>query len=165
MRRSGVGYDDGRFQTPSCISASREIVLKHLREGQKPPTRALAKPIEHAHQLTRFLGDRTGGVPGAFALTLGAPVLILVVDQNSVCGAVEILVLAGAKAPEECRQTQRPETNRARYQNHHDVHQALLCSCSRKAFRVTISEEPDIASAAISGVSRPAAAAGAAIKL
>ena len=92
--------------------------------------------------------------------------LVFVVQQDPPRIAVEIFILARSQAPEEGGKAKRAETQRAGDQDHHDIHgEAFSVNCKRKALSVTISDDDDIASAAIRGVRKPNAAAGAAMRL
>lgn len=84
--------------------------------------------------------------------------LIVVVEQDAVRGAVEILELAAFERPQESAQADKPEEKGDRDQNDDDVHARILES--RKALPVTRSDELDIATAAISGVTSPIIASG-----
>src|SRR6266702_2671570 len=86
----------------------------------------------------------------------------LVIGDGAPGGAVEVIILAILERPEEADQTEKAEQQRQRYQKHQDFHQrnSLLPCRARSAFRITSSDEPDIAAAAISGVARPAIASG-----
>ena len=83
---------------------------------------------------------------------------IVVVEQDPVRRAVQILELPALERPQESAQPDEPEQQGGRNQNEDDVH--FLALASRKALPVTASEEPDIASAAINGVINPIIANG-----
>jgi hypothetical protein len=65
--------------------------------------------------------------------------------------------LAVAQRPEESRKPGQPEGKRDRYEIDQHIHDARL---ARSALRVTSTDEPNIAAAAISGVTKPAIATG-----
>ena len=90
--------------------------------------------------------------------------VILVVDQDAVGGAVEIVKLPVVHRPEECGETQQPQNERRGNENHKSrYHGAPALSLS--AFSVTRSDDDAIATAAISGVTRPTIANGMATAL
>ncbi len=107
--------------------------------------------------------------------------LDVVVRQYAQRGAVHVLVLTGPQRPQERRKARQPEHERRRHQIDQHIHDALngwrvrwsvraspsatLRERMRRAFSVTRTEEPDIAAAAISGVTNPAIAIGTAITL
>ena len=115
----------------------------------------------------------------------GYSALDVVVAKDAQRRTVEVVVLAAAERPQEGCEAQQAEPKRCRHQIDEDAHgvlhrawmnlgvaedisaSALTCRRSRPriAFAVTISDEPDIASAAISGVTRPSTAIGTATAL
>ena len=81
-------------------------------------------------------------------------------------GTVDVVVLTALERPQKGDQPGQAEHQRHRHQVDQDVHEPNPGrSRARNAFTVTRSEEPDMASAAISGVTRPAIAIGTANKL
>lgn len=88
---------------------------------------------------------------------------LVFVDQYSLRRAFEIFVLSRSEAPQERHKTDRPHRDRGGRQEDQDIHARL--PCIRSAFKVTMIDELDIATAAISGVRKPRAASGAAITL
>lgn len=95
-----------------------------------------------------------GGVPTSLVRTIavaldrrGRPVLV---DQDTLRGTVEVVVLARAHRPEKRRQTSAAEQQRDGDQIGDCDHAAA--ERKRSALATTISDEADIASAAISGV-------------
>lgn len=103
----------------------------------------------------------------------------IVVRQSSDRGTLEIVELTVAQRPDKCTEPGKPKAKRDRQKKNDDVHDAAA-SCSgcvvcrltdcaaplrRTAFSVTSTDEPDIAAAAINGVTRPATASGTAIRL
>lgn len=89
--------------------------------------------------------------------------IIVPVDEDAQGRALEIIELAGAKRPEEAAQAAKPQQQRHRDQEGQPVHRAA--PRSRSALPTTISDEADIASAAIKGVTTPAIASGTASTL
>lgn len=89
-----------------------------------------------------------------------------VVGDRPPGGAIEIVILAVLERPEKGRKAEPAKRDRKRHQIEQDFHQAgSLCRRARKALSITSSDEPDIATAAISGVTRPAMASGTASAL
>lgn len=87
----------------------------------------------------------------------------VLVDQDPKGGTVEVVELATRGCPEEGRKPGQTEQQRHGYEDGDDAHRADLTR--RRAFATTRIDEPDIASAAISGVTRPATASGTASTL
>lgn len=87
----------------------------------------------------------------------------IVVDENADCGAVKVVILAGTQRPEEKGQSAQPEQQRTRDEDGETVHRAARRR--RSALATTIIEDPDMASAAINGVTTPATASGTAMTL
>lgn len=83
---------------------------------------------------------------------------ILIIIQNPERRPIQILELTRSCRPKECRQPQQPKPKRDGQQQREDRH--LAAPRSRSALATTTSDEPDIASAAISGVTSPAIASG-----
>jgi hypothetical protein len=85
-----------------------------------------------------------------------------IVEQNAERGAVEIVELTGAQGPDEGGKAEKPQEQGRGDQIEERIHSALHAGlrCSRKAFKITMREEDDIATAAISGVTSPADANG-----
>lgn len=83
---------------------------------------------------------------------------LVVVEQNPVRRALQVVELAGLERPQKSAQAEEPEKKGDRNQNDDDVQSFVLAS--RNALPVTASDEPDIASAAISGVMNPIIASG-----
>src|SRR5690348_10896583 len=101
----------------------------------------------------------------------------IVIRQHSQCCTLEVVVLAGTHRPQECRKAGESEQQRHRHQIKQHGHATApvvagpLAAAggdsrepafrrARSALRVTMTEEPDIAAAAISGVTPPAIASG-----
>ncbi len=74
----------------------------------------------------------------------------LVVDQHAKRRSVEIVELSAGGRPEEGDQAEEAEKERDGDEDGDDAHRATLNR--RRAFTTTSTEDPDIASAAISGV-------------
>jgi len=105
----------------------------------------------------------------------------VIVREYAQRGALDVIVLAAFQRPQERSQPDQAESKRHWHQIKKYVHAIFsfgthVCarvsarlilsgSRARKAFRVTRSEEPDMAAAAISGVTRPAIAIGTATAL
>ena len=99
--------------------------------------------------------------------------LDVVVVENAQRGAVEVVVLAARSDHRKAASPVRPERQRHRHEIDQHVHGARPRGAralrarrrARSALSVTRIEEPDIAAAAISGVTKPAIAIGTAIAL
>src|SRR5258708_20493518 len=76
----------------------------------------------------------------------------IVVGQDAERGAFHVVVLAVAQRPKERRKPGQPERQRNRHQIDQHIHDARL---ARKALRVTSTDEPAIAPAALSGATPP----------
>lgn len=87
----------------------------------------------------------------------------LVVDQDTVRRAFEVVELPVAHGPEEHREA--PKTQRERNGNEETETSHPVTLAKRSEFATTTSELSDIASAAINGVTIPASASGTAITL
>src|SRR5205814_1317509 len=76
--------------------------------------------------------------------------------------AVEIVILTGLERPQKSEQSNETEAQRQWHEDDEDFHQGLRGATlrARSAFKVTSSDEPDMAAAATSGVARPAIARG-----
>ena len=81
-------------------------------------------------------------------------------EEGPVLITLQVLVLIGPQRPDEGDEAAETQPNRDRDQRPKYRHFAFL---SRSAFRTTASEDPDIASAAINGVTIPITASGIAI--
>lgn len=84
----------------------------------------------------------------------------LVVEQDAVSGAVEILELARPQRPQEGAEPYRSEQERGWNKEQKTVHDMVLARPRRKALPITTMDELDMAMAATSGVTSPAAASG-----
>ena len=102
----------------------------------------------------------------------------VIVEENPLGGAVEVLVLPVAEAPEKAPEPDEAEDEACRDKNRECAHAGLARSeagrpdcaappskSSRRALPTTRIEEADIATAAKRGVTKPAAAIGTAMQL
>lgn len=85
--------------------------------------------------------------------------LPLVVQQYPPGGAVHIFILPRTQAPYESAEPQKTEDKRQGNKIQKHVHRYTRPR-SLKAFRMTASDDPDMATAATSGVTNPAIASG-----
>jgi hypothetical protein len=88
--------------------------------------------------------------------------LRLVVHDGAPGGSVQVVVLTAFQGPEKAHQTDRSKHEGERdeiYENFHYGH-SFAFSRARNALSITIRDDPDIAAAAISGVTSPAMAIG-----
>lgn len=95
----------------------------------------------------------------------------IVVQQDAQRGAIHVVILFRPQRPEEAGQTSQTQGERQRNEVDEDVHDrfpterrgAGASECrdrARSALSVTSNDEPDIAAAAINGVTKPAIAIG-----
>src|SRR6266700_5322618 len=93
--------------------------------------------------------------------------LSIVVRNRAPGGAVEILILSALERPEERQEPSKSEPKREWHENDEDFHHDLRTATerARSAFTMTRIEEPDIAAAAIRGVTVPLMASGTASTL
>jgi len=91
----------------------------------------------------------------------------IVVGDGPPGGAIEILILSILERPEKREEAGKAEAQCQRHENDEDFHQDLRTATerARSAFTMTRIEEPDIAAAAISGVTMPLIASGTASTL
>ena len=91
----------------------------------------------------------------------------LVIGDGAPRRAFEVVILPVLQRPEKSEQADQPEPQRQRHQKDQHFHQDLLSATlrARSALSMTRIEEPDIAAAAISGVTTPLIAIGTARKL
>ena len=87
----------------------------------------------------------------------------LVLDQDAQRGAIKIVELAAAQRPEKGPQSKQAKPQRNRDQDQDACH--FAAPFNRKALATTMTEEPDMASAAINGVTIPMIAIGTAMTL
>ncbi len=83
---------------------------------------------------------------------------LILVDEDAHRGPVRVVILPGAQRPEKGDKTAEAEQQCGRNEDEQAVH--LTAQRSRSELPMTISELDDIATAAISGVTRPAMASG-----
>lgn len=97
----------------------------------------------------------------------GRRAVLLVILQDAVSRAFQVVELARTQRPEKSAQTDQPKEQRNRNEPRKGAHGAslIVIARSRTAFTVTRIEDVDIANAAIKGVTRPAAATGTKIRL
>lgn len=98
-----------------------------------------------------------GSVPSGFTGRIGLRRLV-VVEQDAVRRPVQIVELPGLERPQESAQAEEPEKKGEGDQNDDNVHGRTFDN--RKALPVTMSDELDIATAAMSGVMKPIIASG-----
>ena len=93
----------------------------------------------------------------------------VVVRQDANGGPLEIVILTAAHRPEKRAEPEAAEPEREGNENDENGHATgsadVFAARARNAFTVTSSEEPDIESAAISGVTWPRIASGTATAL
>src|SRR5689334_18774046 len=105
----------------------------------------------------------------------------IVVRQHAQGRPFQVIVLPAPQRPQEGSEAEQTEAERGGHKVDEHVHAGLRPACSagvagcgtaslrrraaRNALSVTISDEPDMAMAAISGVASPAMATGTAIAL
>lgn len=102
----------------------------------------------------------------------------VILEENPLGGAVEVLVLAGAETPEKAPEPDKAKDEACRDKNRECAHVGLARSkagrpdcatpppqSSRRALPTTRIEEADIATAAKRGVTKPATAIGTAMQL
>lgn len=87
----------------------------------------------------------------------------LIVNQDAQRGAIQIVELAAAQRPEKGTKPQKTKPKRNGDEKGNSGH--FAAAFSRKALATTITEEPDMASAAIKGVTSPMIAIGTAMIL
>src|SRR5271169_6022231 len=91
----------------------------------------------------------------------------VVVHQGAPGGAFEVLILAGPQCPQEGSEAQQAEPQRDRNKIDQDFHEACSGGArfARNALTVTRIDDPDMASAATSGLAKPSIAIGTATAL
>src|SRR3569623_1593398 len=87
-----------------------------------------------------------------------------IVEQDALRCAVHVFVLPRFQRPEEGREAEPAHAKRDRDEEEQDVHCSLAFP-RRSAFRITMIDELDMATAAISGVTWPRIASGTAARL
>lgn len=99
-------------------------------------------------------------------LTLEAVSLQIIVRQGAPARAFKIIKLPVAQSPHEGCEPNQAKQQSQWQQKHKNIHaNRSIGQRARKAFKVTITEEPDIAKAAMRGVASPAIATGTATRL
>ncbi len=116
---------------------------------------------EVAQEGQRYLFSSGRIIPFAFR----SPIVFLVIDKDAVCRTVEILELAVAHGPEKQDKPGATQKQRDRNKEDQDVHVACLTRASLSELPTTTSELRDMATAATSGVTKPASASGTASTL
>lgn len=98
--------------------------------------------------------------------SLGGSILVVIL-QNAISGALQIVELPGPERPQEPGKADEAEEQRDGNEPGKSTHGAslMVMARNRTAFAVTRIEEVDIATAAIRGVTKPAAAIGTKIRL
>jgi haloacetate dehalogenase len=171
-----VLWGSAQQQHPGWPSVSLDIMAtwRARRDGDGPPHCLRPFPAgRSAARDRRGPAHLSGDLPErlircwARATVVAVMRTRFVVEQDAVCGAIEVLELAILERPQERAQPEQTQKQRGRYQIEETGHGARLrwCKASRMAFSVTTSEDADIAAAAINGVTRPATASGSAIML
>ena len=90
----------------------------------------------------------------------------VVIGNRAPGGAVEVVILIGLERPHEAREAEQAKEQGERHKIDQHFHQGVSRTvCARNALAITRMDEPDIASAAISGVTYPMIASGTAIAL
>lgn len=92
------------------------------------------------------------------------PLRRIVIQQNALRVAVGIVILPAGQRPQQNRQAEKPDQQREGNDQRHAGHRAFPAA-SRKALRVTSMDDPAMVAAAISGVTKPSAARGTAVRL
>lgn len=96
------------------------------------------------------------------------PALVLrqvIIAQDPVCGPIEIIELTALERPHEGCQPDKAQKQGSGNEVDQNAHVRPPARRARSALSVTMIEDPDMASAAISGVTKPATAIGTAIML
>lgn len=86
--------------------------------------------------------------------------VVILIRQNALTGPVGIVPLAIAGGPQETDQPRPPKDEGNGDQEDKNVQERIL-----NAFNDTTTDDPDMASAAMKGVTNPASATGTAIRL
>ena len=88
----------------------------------------------------------------------GRSLLSFFIDQDALGRAVEVIVLTAVHRPQEPGQAEQSHDQRGRYEDRKTGHSAAFRK--RREFPTTSNDDSDIASAATSGVAKPAIATG-----
>ena len=89
----------------------------------------------------------------------------ILVMQYAFCRTFRVVKLATSQRPEECCESDQPHTQGDWNQEEEHAHSVGVFLFTLSAFSVTTIDEPDMASAAINGVTNPASAIGTAMML
>ena len=84
----------------------------------------------------------------------------LVVSDGSPGRAVKVVILSALQRPEEAEQADKAQRKSKRHQDNQNFHQTTYHARALSALSITMTDEPDIAAAAIRGVTSPAIAIG-----
>lgn len=117
--------------------------------------------------MTAVINEANFSCPLAIAFRIAGPARLrrsLIIEQDSVRSAIEIVVLAARDRPEESGKPASAEQESNRNKNGKSRDHGA-CAFSLSAFSVTTSDDEAIATAATSGVTRPSAARGTATTL
>jgi len=109
-------------------------------------------------------GKKLDLISGALGARRSLLLTGFVIRDRAPSRAFEVVILAAPERPEECQQPDKTQSQRKRHEDHQDFHD-IPRGCALSAFSMTSRDEPDIAAAAISGVTRPAIAIGTASRL
>src|SRR6185437_4427059 len=90
--------------------------------------------------------------------------IVLILDENPLGRAVQVIILAAVQGPQEQQQGTQPD-RQCRADDGGDLAHLALPAARRRAFIVTASEDPAIMKAASSGETRPSMASGMAATL
>jgi hypothetical protein len=101
-----------------------------------------------------------GRIDALAAALIEAGRRLVVFEQDAMGDAVEIVELSRSQGPEEGGEAEQAEKQRRRDQVQDDVHDYTRDRLRRSAFKVTTSDDDDMAMAATSGVTRPSTASG-----
>lgn len=93
--------------------------------------------------------------------------VVVIVEQDAFRRALEVVILAAPQRPEKPGEPEKTEDKGGGDEKDEDIHLLpfVLPRFSRSEFSVTVIEELDIATAATSGVTKPATASGTATAL
>ncbi len=126
-----------------CSRASLSCAADH-RNGQDSTllrAETVAITLAHLHYLDRRLVG-------------------LVIGEGAPGRAIEIVILTTVQRPQKAEQANEAQCKSEWNQIEQDLHQIASLLRARSALSMTSTDEPDIAAAAISGVTRPAIATG-----
>lgn len=92
-----------------------------------------------------------------------SPTCLILIDEDPQRRSVKVVKLSGTHGPEERRKPRKAKRKRNGDQDENAVHRATRFR--RRALATTSSDDPDMAAAATSGVTRPVIAKGTASAL